>query len=182
MEFIETGIEGLFLLKPKIFGDDRGFFMEAYNERVFRQRGLSYRWLQDNMAKSQYGVVRGLHFQMPPYSQAKLVRVSSGRVLDVVVDLRKQSNSYGEVYCQELSDENQYQLLIPAGFAHGYSVLSESAVFFYKCDQFYSSEHDAGIRLDDPALDIDWRVPVLERIMSSKDQNLPFLSQIVSPF
>lgn len=156
--------------------------MEAYNELVFAKNNQDYHWVQDNAAKSSFGVVRGLHFQRPPFSQAKLVRVWTGQVLDVVVDLRRESASFGKSYSVILSAENQRQLLIPAGFAHGYSVLSESSVFFYKCDQFYSAEHDAGIRLDDPGLAIDWQVPVQQRILSEKDQKLPLLSEIESPF
>lgn len=183
MEFIKTEIEGLLILKPKIFADARGYFYESYSKRVLDEAlGYEVNFVQDNQSMSSYGVVRGLHFQLPPFSQAKLVRCIKGKVLDVAVDLRKDSPTFGKHVAVELSDENHTQFFIPKGFAHGFSVLSDEAIFQYKCDNFYAPQADGGINLNDPALNIDWRIPADERILSPKDLNHPNLSDIVSPF
>jgi len=165
----ETGIEGLVLLNPRIFGDKRGYFFEIFNEEKLRSYGHDYHFVQDNQAGSSYGVLRGLHFQQPPYTQAKLVQIAQGKVLDVVVDLRKQSATYRQSYSVILSEENRKQLLIPRGFAHGYVVLSDYADFVYKCDNFYSKDSESGIAYNDPSLNIDWQIPVEEMIISNKD-------------
>jgi len=177
MEIQETGIEGLLVIRPRVFQDERGYFFESYNDRELRNQGLHYTWVQDNQSKSVYGVIRGLHFQLEPYAQTKLVRVLSGKILDVAVDLRKGSPTYGKWKSLILSEDNFLQLLIPKGFAHGFSVLSETAVVFYKCDQFYHPASDKGIRYDDPALAIDWQVTQEKIIISEKDRNLPLLEE-----
>ena len=177
MEIQETGIEGLLVIRPRVFQDERGYFFESYNDRELRNQGLHYTWVQDNQSKSVYGVIRGLHFQLEPYAQTKLVRVLSGKILDVAVDLRKGSPTYGKWKSLILSEDNFLQLLIPKGFAHGFSVLSETAVVFYKCDQFYHPASDKGIRYDDPALAIDWQIPPDKIIVSEKDRNLPLLKE-----
>lgn len=173
MKIIKTPIAGLLIIQPRVFADDRGYFFESYNQRNFQQAHLDYVFVQDNESKSSYGVVRGLHYQQPPFAQIKLVRVSLGEVLDVVVDIRKDSPTYGKHFIINLSAENKTQLLVPTGFAHGYSVLSDIAIFNYKCDQFYSSEHEAGIMYNDPALAIDWGIPPAEMILSEKDKKHP---------
>jgi len=175
-------IEGLFILEPKVFGDARGYFFESYNQTVFDQQGWPYRWVQDNQSSSVHGVIRGLHFQAPPYAQAKLVRVLRGAILDVAVDIRKESPTYGKHVAVELSSDNKLQLLIPAGFAHGFSVLSAEAEVMYKCDQGYHRESEGGLLYNDPALNIDWRVPVNAAIVSDKDRVLPRLAAFNSPF
>lgn len=175
-------IEGLFILEPQVFGDARGYFFESFNQSVFQQQGWSYQWVQDNQSSSVHGVIRGLHFQSPPYAQAKLVRVLRGAILDVAVDIRKGSPTYGQHVAVELSSENKLQLLIPAGFAHGFSVLSEQAEVMYKCDQIYNRESEGGLLYNDPALNIDWRVSMEESIVSDKDRVLPCLSDFNSPF
>lgn len=157
------------ILRPKVFEDSRGYFMESYSSRVFNLIAGPVNFVQDNESMSSYGVVRGLHFQKPPYTQAKLVRCVLGRVLDVAVDIRSGSPTFGKHVAVELSEENHVQFYIPKGFAHGFSVLSEKAVFQYKCDEFYHPEADAGILLSDPALGIDWKVPAEKRILSAKD-------------
>ena len=177
MEIQETGIEGLLVIRPRVFQDERGYFFESYNDRELRNQGLHYTWVQDNQSKSVYGVIRGLHFQLEPYAQTKLVRVLSGKILDVAVDLRSGSHTYGKWKSLILSEDNFLQLLIPKGFAHGFSVLSETAVVFYKCDQFYHPASDKGIRYDDPALAIDWQVTQEKIIISEKDRNLPLLEE-----
>lgn len=173
--FEETGIEGLLVFTPKIFGDDRGYFFESYNQKLFEKAGLTYDFIQDNQSKSSYGVLRGLHYQLPPHTQAKLVRVTQGKVLDVAVDIREGSPSYGQHYSVILSDENQKQFMIPRGFAHGFLVLSDTAIFQYKCDNLYAQSYDAGIRFDDPKLQIDWKIKLEDIQVSEKDANLPFL-------
>lgn len=175
MPFIKTDFPGLFIFQPAIFEDDRGYFFESYNYRVFQDEGLNYQWVQDNQSCSVYGVIRGLHFQNPPYAQAKLVRAISGKILDVAVDIRKGSPTFGKVFSVELSDENQLQLLIPAGFAHGFSVLSEKAVVFYKCDAFYNKSSEGSLAYNDPHLNINWRIPAEKIILSEKDKMHPFL-------
>ncbi len=169
MEVLKTAIEGLLILRPKVFEDSRGYFMESYSSREFNLIAGPVNFVQDNESMSSYGVVRGLHFQKPPYTQAKLVRCVLGRVLDVAVDIRSGSPTFGKHVAVELSEENHVQFYIPKGFAHGFSVLSEKAIFQYKCDEFYHPEADAGILLSDPALGIDWKVPAEKRILSAKD-------------
>ncbi|MCQ2341533.1 MAG: dTDP-4-dehydrorhamnose 3,5-epimerase [Paludibacteraceae bacterium] len=182
MEIIKTPIEGLLVIEPQVFRDARGYFVETYNEERYQQAGITARFVQDNQSCSSYGVVRGLHFQRPPYTQAKLVCCTQGRVLDVAVDLRKDSKTYGQWYSVELSEENKRQFFIPRGFAHGFSVLSEKAVFTYKCDNLYHPEADGGILLSDPDLKIDWRIPENERILSDKDTKHPLLKELNNPF
>lgn len=169
MKVIETGIQGLVLVLPRIFSDARGSFFESFSQREFDENVAKVTFVQDNQSFSKYGVVRGLHFQREPFAQSKLVRVVSGRVLDVVVDLRKDSQSFGKVFSVELSDENHLQLFIPKGFAHGFSVLSPEAIFQYKCDEYYAPDSEGGIVWDDPDLNIDWGLPVEDIIVSSKD-------------
>lgn len=173
MNIIKTPIEGLLVIEPRVFRDARGYFVETYNEERYREAGIDVRFVQDNQSCSSYGVVRGLHFQKPPYAQAKLVCCTVGRVLDVAVDLRPGSPTYGQWYSVELSEENKRQFFIPQGFAHGFSVLSESAIFTYKCDNFYHPECEGGILLNDPVLAIDWRIPENNRIISEKDTKHP---------
>lgn len=178
MEIVKTGIEGLVVVKPQVFGDARGYFFETYNEKRYRDAGIDYTFVQDNISSSQYGVVRGLHFQKPPYSQAKLVQVVVGSVLDVAVDLRSDSPTYGKWFSVELTSENHWQFMIPRGFAHGFSVLSYTAVFTYKCDNLYNPASEGGIRFDDPQLNIDWRIDLNKAITSDKDTKHPFLSEL----
>lgn len=175
MNFIETDIEGVFIVEPRVFPDARGHFFESWNRAAFEAAGLHYDFVQDNQSLSSRGTIRGLHFQKGKHAQAKLVRVIAGTVLDVAVDLRAGSPTFGRHVAAELSGENFRQLLIPRGFAHGFSVLSETAVFAYKCDNFYCREAEGGVRFDDPALGIDWRVPAAERLLSDKDKTHPFL-------
>ncbi|MEL4304541.1 dTDP-4-dehydrorhamnose 3,5-epimerase [Methanococcoides sp. LMO-2] len=176
MEVINTKIQDLYVLKPKVFDDERGYFFESYNEKVLDELvGEKYNFVQDNESKSSYGVVRGLHYQLKPYSQAKLVRVIEGRVFDVAVDLRKNSPTFGEWVGVELSSENKKQFLIPKGFAHGFSVLSESATFAYKCDEYYHPEAERGIIYNDTTLNIDWKVKNEDITVSNKDRNHPNL-------
>ena len=182
MNFIETDIADVFVLEPKVFKDDRGYFFEAYNKTEFENHGLFYDFVQDNQSMSSYGVIRGLHFQKGEFAQAKLVRVLHGTVLDVAVDLRKSSPTFGKYVEVELSQENNRMLLIPRGFAHGFSVLSQTAVFTYKCDNFYHKEAEGGIRFDDPDLNIDWRVNPNQAVLSDKDKLLPFLEEFESCF
>ena len=177
METEETGIEGLLIVKPRVFQDERGYFFESYNDRKMREQGLHFTWVQDNQSKSSYGVIRGLHYQLEPYAQTKLVRVLKGKILDVAVDLRTGSPTYGKWKSLLLSEDNFLQLLIPKGFAHGFSVLSGEAIVFYKCDQFYHPASDKGIRYNDPALGIDWQIPEDKVIISEKDRNLPLLAE-----
>lgn len=173
MPFTETPLPGLLLFEPQVWGDERGYFFEAFNARVFAEAGITVNFVQDNQARSGYGVLRGLHYQVGPYAQAKLVRVLEGEVLDVVVDLREDSPTYGQSYAVLLSAANRLQLFVPRGFAHGYAVLSPRAEFFYKCDNFYDRHHEGGIRYDDPALGIDWRLPASDIILSEKDRHQP---------
>ena len=169
MPFIKTDFPDLLIYEPVVFGDARGYFFESYNENVFFKEQVTIRFVQDNQARSVYGVVRGLHFQNNPFAQTKLIRALEGRILDVVVDLRKDSPSYGKVFSIELSAENKKQLLVPKGFAHGYSVLSETAEVFYKCDEFYNKESEGGLAYNDPSLQIDWQIPQEKMILSQKD-------------
>ena len=170
MHFIKTDIEGVYIVEPRVFEDARGYFFESYSKAKFEAAGLHYDFIQDNQSKSSYGTVRGLHFQKGEHAQAKLVRVLEGTVLDVAVDLRKDSPTYGKHVAVELSAENKRQLMIPRGFAHGFSVLSETAVFAYKCDNLYCKEAEGGLCFDDPALGIDWRIDMSKALTSEKDR------------
>ncbi|MDR1942547.1 MAG: dTDP-4-dehydrorhamnose 3,5-epimerase [Endomicrobium sp.] len=170
MDFFRPDIEGLIVIPPKIFRDARGYFFESYNKKEFEQEGLTTEFVQDNQSFSSYGTIRGLHFQKPPYAQAKLVRVLQGKVFDVAVDLRKNSKTFGKYFGIELSDKNQKMLFIPRGFAHGFSVLSKIAIFSYKCDNFYNKESESGILLNDVDLNIDWRINSKDMIISDKDK------------
>jgi dTDP-4-dehydrorhamnose 3,5-epimerase len=176
MELIKTTIENCFLIRPKVFHDSRGLFFEAFNSIEFeRLTGVSTSFVQDNVSSSSYGVIRGLHFQKGDASQAKLVSVLAGKVLDVAVDLRQGSSTYGQHVAYILDDVERMQLFVPKGFAHGFSVLSDSAIFSYKCDNYYNREQESGIRFDDPALSIDWKIPQGKLRISEKDLQLPFL-------
>ena len=169
MNFIKTQINGVFIIEPRVFEDARGYFFESYNEAEFVKNGITNRFVQDNQSKSSYGVIRGLHCQLGEHSQAKLVRVLQGKVLDVAVDIRKNSPTFGKYVAVELSAENQRQLFIPRNFLHGFSVLSEEAIFAYKCDNLYCKEAEFGIRYDDPEIGIDWQIPADKIIISEKD-------------
>lgn len=164
-----TEIEGIVIVEPQVFGDSRGYFMETYQKEKYAAAGIDVTFVQDNESMSRYGVVRGLHYQAEPFAQAKLIRVVAGRVLDVAVDIRKDSPTYGKVFTLELSSENKLQLFLPHGIAHGFAVLSETAIFTYKCDNFYAPQYERTIRYDDPVLNIDWKIPVAQRIISEKD-------------
>lgn len=182
MEIIKTGIEGLLILEPRIFQDARGYFFESFSQREFEEKVGPVHFVQDNESMSTYGVMRGLHFQRPPYTQSKLVRCVSGAVLDVAVDIRQGSPTYGQHVAVELTAENHRQFFIPKGFAHGFAVLSETAVFQYKCDEFYHPEADAGISILDESLGIDWRIPMDKAILSDKDTRHGMLADFQSPF
>ena len=171
MKVIKTDIEGLVIIEPEVFGDSRGYFMESYSQRVFEREVAPVRFVQDNRSYSRYGVVRGLHYQREPYAQSKLVSCPVGRVLDVAVDIREGSPTYGKHVAVELSAENHRQLFIPKGFAHGFAVLSEEALFEYKCDEFYHPEAECGIAWNDPRIGINWRLPKEDVILSAKDSN-----------
>jgi len=173
MEIIKTPIADLVILKPRVFEDARGFFCETYNEKVFNELGISIHFCQDNLSKSSYGVIRGLHYQLAPHSQSKLVSVVQGKVWDVAVDLREGSPTFGQWFGVELSIENHLQFFIPKGFAHGFSVLSETAVFSYKCDDFYNPTLERGILYNDTDLNIDWKIPAEKAIISDKDKVNP---------
>ena len=182
MPVFKTGISGLVIYEPKIFDDNRGYFFESYNEKVFKEQGIDMRFVQDNQARSTYGIIRGLHYQLDPFAQTKLVRVLSGRIIDVAVDLRRNSPTYGEHFTIELSAENKKQLLIPKGFAHGYSVISETAEVLYKCDAFYNKESEGGIVWNDSELNIDWQIPAGKAIVSEKDANQPLFENCRNTF
>lgn len=182
MEVIKTAIPEIVILEPKVYQDDRGYFFEAFSEEVFSHLVTPTHFVQDNESQSSYGVVRGLHFQAPPHAQAKLVRVVKGSVLDVAVDLRKGSPSYGTHVAVELSEENHRMLFIPRGFAHGFSVLSPDAIFQYKCDNYYAPQSEGAVAWDDPTLSIDWRVPTPDVILSAKDAHHPCLDEFDTPF
>ena len=182
MKFIKTEIEGLIIIEPRVFGDDRGYFLESYNQKKLEEIVGKVLFIQDNESKSSKGVLRGLHFQKPPYDQAKLVRCVEGKVLDVAVDLRKGSKTYGQYIAIELSSENKKQLFVPRGFAHGFLVLSESAIFSYKVDNVYAPDYDAGIYWNDPILNIPWAINESEIRVSEKDSKLSFFSKFKSPF
>ncbi|NOT51613.1 MAG: dTDP-4-dehydrorhamnose 3,5-epimerase [Chitinophagaceae bacterium] len=182
MPFIETDIAGLLVFEPNVFEDSRGYFFESYNENIFKEQGIDVRWVQDNQSSSTYGVIRGLHYQLPPFAQSKLVRVLRGKILDVAVDIRKGSSTFGKSYSVILSGKNRKQLFIPKGFAHGFSVLSEKAEVLYKCDGFYNKENEAGIIYSDAELNIDWRIPAENAVISEKDAALPTLAQCTNSF
>lgn len=182
MNIIETDIPGVVIIEPRIFKDARGYFFESFSQREFDEKVRPVRFVQDNESMSTYGVMRGLHFQRPPFTQSKLVRVVSGSVLDVVVDIRKGSPTYGRHFAVELTGENHLQFFVPRGFAHGFSVLSETAVFQYKCDNFYAPQADDGISILDASLGIDWRIPADRAILSEKDTRHVLLKDFDSPF
>lgn len=182
MEVIQTAIEGLVIIEPKIFKDARGYFFESFSQREFDEKVRKINFVQDNESMSGYGVMRGLHFQRPPFTQSKLVRCVKGRVLDVAVDIRKESPTYGRHVAVELSEENHRQFFVPRGFAHGFAVLSKTAVFQYKCDNFYTPEADSGISLQDESLGIDWRIPISHAILSEKDTKHLCSKDFDSPF
>ena len=173
MKVLPTPLPDLFIIEPTVFADNRGFFYESYNAKKMQEAGQDYNFIQDNHSKSSYGVLRGLHYQNNPSAQTKLVRVTQGKVLDVVVDIRKGSPTFLQHFSLELSDENKLQLLIPRGFAHGFVVLSETCEFLYKCDNYYDNASEGGISYNDPALNIDWRIPQQDIILSEKDMQNP---------
>ena len=182
MEVIKTAIEGLVIIEPKVFGDARGYFFESFSQREFEEKVRKINFVQDNESMSSYGVMRGLHFQAPPFTQSKLVRCVKGRVLDVAVDIRKGSPTYGQHVAVELTEDNHLQFFVPRGFAHGFAVLSETAICQYKCDNFYAPQADGGINILDPNLGIDWQIPANEAILSEKDTKHPLLKDFDSPF
>ena len=175
MEIIKTNIEGVVIIEPRIFKDDRGYFFESFSQREFEEKVCKTTFVQDNESKSSYGVLRGLHFQKPPFAQSKLVRVIKGAVLDVAVDIRKGSLTFGQYVSVELTGENHRQFFIPRGFAHGFSVLSEEVIFQYKCDNFYSPQSEGAIAWNDPDLNIDWCIPAEKVVLSEKDSKHPRL-------
>ena len=183
IEVKKTDIEGVLIIEPKVFGDARGYFLESFNAREFAEKtGLNINFVQDNESMSSYGVMRGLHFQNPPYTQSKLVRCVKGAVLDVAVDIRKGSPTYGQHIAVELTEDNHRQFFVPRGFAHGFAVLSETAVFQYKCDNFYAPQADGGISILDDSLGIDWKIPTEKALLSEKDTKHALLKDFDSPF
>lgn len=183
IEVKKTDIEGVLIIEPKVFGDARGYFLESFNAKEFAEKtGLNINFVQDNESMSSYGVMRGLHFQRPPFTQSKLVRCVKGAVLDVAVDIRKGSPTYGKHVAVELTEENHRQFFVPRGFAHGFAVLSETAVFQYKCDNFYAPQADGGISILDGSLGIDWRIPTERALLSEKDTKHALLKDFDSPF
>jgi len=182
MPFIKTDIPDLLIFEPVVHEDSRGYFFESYNANTFSADGIDIKFVQDNQAKSSYGVIRGLHYQLDPYSQTKLIRVLSGAIIDIAVDIRKGSPAYGKSFSIELSAENKKQLLVPKGFAHGYAVISETAEVFYKCDAFYNKQSEGGIVYNDPALGIDWGVPDDKAIVAERDQQHPSLADCKNNF
>ena len=178
MKVTKTEIDGVFIIEPQVFEDERGYFFESYNKEKLKEQGIDYDFIQDNQSKSKYGTIRGIHFQKGEYAQAKLVRVLEGTVLDVAVDLRKDSPTFGKYVAVELSAENRRQLMIPRGFGHGFSVLSETAVFAYKCDNVYNKASEGGLRYNDPKLGIDWKIDTDKAILSDKDKVNPLLEEI----
>ena len=178
MKISKTAIEGVVIIEPQVFEDERGYFFESYNQAKMEEAGLHYNFIQDNQSKSSYGVVRGIHFQKGEFAQAKLVRVLEGTVLDVAVDLRQNSPTFGKYVAVELSAENKKQLMIPRGFGHGFAVLSKTAVFAYKCDNVYNKASEGGIRFNDPDINVDWKINPDEAILSEKDKNAPFLKEV----
>lgn len=183
IEVKKTNIEGVLIIEPKVFGDARGYFLESFNAKEFADKtGLNINFVQDNESMSSYGVMRGLHFQNPPYTQSKLVRCVKGAVLDVAVDIRKGSPTYGQHVAVELTEDNHRQFFVPRGFAHGFAVLSETAVFQYKCDNFYAPQADGGISILDDSLGIDWKIPTEKALLSEKDTKHALLKDFESPF
>lgn len=182
MNVIKTILDGVVIIEPRLFKDDRGYFFESFSEKVFNEEIINIHFVQDNESKSCYGVMRGLHFQYPPYTQGKLVRCVKGAVLDVAVDIRKGSPTYGQHVAIELTEDNHKQLFIPRGFAHGFSVLSKEAIFQYKCDNYYHPEADGGINILDTSLNIDWKIPTEQAILSEKDTKHKLLKDFESPF
>ena len=182
MPFIQTPILNLLVFEPKIHEDSRGYFFESFNLQTFRAEGIDINFVQDNQSSSKYGVIRGLHYQLNPSAQVKLIRVLSGRILDVVVDIRKGSQTFGKNFSVELTAENKKQLFVPAGLAHGFSVLSEEAEVLYKCDSFYNKDSEAGILYNDPSLNIDWKIPAEKEIVSEKDKGLPLFAECRNNF
>lgn len=182
MNVIKTSIEGVFVIEPRVYEDSRGYFFESFSQREFDEKIGKITFVQDNESMSNYGVLRGLHFQRPPYTQSKIVRCVKGAVLDVAVDIRKGSPTYGQHVAVELTEDNHRQFFISKGFAHGFSVLSETAIFQYKCDEFYHPEADGGISILDNSLGIDWRIPEEKAILSEKDTKHPLLKDFDSPF
>lgn len=187
MEIIQTDIEGVLIIEPRVFDDARGYFFESFSLREFDDKvapilGHSVHFVQDNESMSSYGVMRGLHFQRPPFTQSKLVRCVKGAVLDIAVDIRKGSPTFGRHVAVELTEDNHRQFFVPRGFAHGFAVLSDTAIFQYKCDEFYHPEADGGISIQDPSLGIDWRIPAEKAILSEKDTKHPTLAEFDSPF
>lgn len=182
MEVIKTKIEGIVIIEPRIFKDARGYFYESFSQKEFDEKVMPIRFVQDNESMSTYGVMRGLHFQRPPFTQSKLVRCCRGAILDIALDIRKGSPTYGQHVAIELTEENHRQLFIPRGFAHGFAVLSDVAVLQYKCDNFYAPQADAGIQLRDKDLGIDWQIPTENAILSEKDIKHPCLKDFDSPF
>ena len=182
MEIRETGIAGLLVIKPRIFEDERGYFFESFNESDLKEAGHHFHFVQDNQSKSLYGVIRGLHYQLEPRAQTKFVRVLEGSIWDVAVDLRRNSPTYRQWKGVELSAENKLQMLIPKGFAHGFSVLSETAVVLYKCDDFYAPDFETGIRFDDPEIGIEWKLPPADRILSARDLAMPSMQDATMNF
>ena len=182
MPFIPTPIPGLLIFEPKVFEDSRGYFFESFNLSIFRTEGIDINFVQDNQSSSQYGVIRGLHYQLNPHAQTKLIRVLSGSILDIALDIRKGSPTYGKSFAVELSAENRKQLFIPHGFAHGFSVLTKSAEVLYKCDAFYNKESEGGILFNDPALKIDWKIPASKAIISEKDRHNPLFGDCKNNF
>ena len=182
MKIEETYIKDLVIVEPIIFGDERGYFFESYNKTKFADLGIETDFVQDNQSFSKRGTLRGLHYQNPPFAQTKLIRVLEGEIIDVVVDLRKESPTYGKSFSIVLSGENKKQLLVPQGFAHGFSVLSETASVLYKCDEFYNKDSEGGIKYDDPSLNIDWGINLEEALVSEKDLILPFIDNCNSLF
>ena len=182
MEIIKTAIESLVIIEPKVFKDSRGYFFESFSQREFEEKVRKINFVQDNESMSSYGVMRGLHFQRPPFTQSKLVRCVKGRVLDVAVDIRKGSPTYGQHVAGELTEDNHRQFFVPRGFAHGFAVLSETAIFQYKCDNFYHPEADGGISILDDSLGIDWKIPTEHANLSEKDTKHAMLKDFDSPF
>lgn len=182
MNVIKTALEGVVIIEPRIFKDDRGYFFESFSQREFEEKVRPINFVQDNESMSSYGVIRGLHFQAPPFTQSKLVRCVKGKVLDVAVDIRKGSPTYGQHVAVELSEENHRQFFVPRGFAHGFVVLSETAIFQYKCDNFYAPQADGGISIQDDSLGIDWQIPMDKALLSEKDMKHLCLKEFHSPF
>jgi len=178
MTIKETGIEGLIIIEPKVFEDDRGYFFESYHKGRLEEYGIDFNFIQDNQSRSSYGVIRGLHYQKEPHGQAKLIRVTEGAIFDVAVDIRSGSPSFGQWFGLEISAANHLQLLIPGGFAHGFSVLSAFTTVFYKCDSYYQPTFESGIRYDDPDLKIDWKIDLESAVISEKDSILPYLKDL----